>query len=313
MSAKSLADYAVYIAVRIIVCFIQALPVRTCALVSRHMGWFCWEVLRFRRRVVEENLLIAFPHKTDSERSEIGLEMWRHLLLMLMEIAQAPRKIKRTTWRNYSDLPASTEMLRRLADDRPLVIISGHLGNFEIGGYLLALHGFPTHSVARRLDNPYLNRFINEFRGSSGQYMIDKEGSSGEITDVLARGGTLVLLGDQFAGQGGCWVDFFGRPASTHKAVGLFTLAHQAPTAVSAALRRSSPLTIEMHVADIIDPTTESFEQGTVPLLIEWYTRHLEQFICHRPAQYWWVHRRWKGSPEDRRKRRERRRQQEAA
>ena len=313
MSAKSFTDYAVYLVVRILICVIQALPLAFCQSASHRIGWFCWEVLRFRRRVIEENLLIAFPDKTAEERASIGLGMWRHLLLMLMEIALAPRKIKRTTWRNYSDLPASSEMLRRLADDRPLVIISGHLGNFEIGGYLLALHGFPTHSVARRLDNPYLNRFINAFRGSTGQYMIDKEGSSGQITEVLDRGGTLVLLGDQFAGQGGCWVDFFGRPASTHKAVGLFTLANEAPTAVSAALRRSKPLTIEMHVADIIDPKEEGFQQGTVPLLIEWYTRHLEQFIRRAPEQYWWVHRRWKGNPDDRRKRRERKRQQQAA
>ena len=270
-------------------------------------------MLRFRRQVIEENLNIAFPEKSVEERNQIALKMWQHLLLMLMEISHAPRKIKRTTWRNYSELPSTNDILSRLMDTRPTVIISGHHGNFEIGGYLLAMHGFPTHTVARKLDNPYLDRFINQFRGSTGQYMITKDGSSGEITDILNRGGTLVLLGDQFAGKRGYWVEFFGRPASTHKAVAIFTLGSGAPTAVSSAIRRAGPLTIEMQVADIIDPEKQDFSMGTIPLLTEWYTQHLEDLIRRAPEQYWWVHRRWKGDPNARRLSRERKRQQQAA
>ena len=313
MPVKRFTDYAAYFVARLLISLIQALPLGVCQALSQRLGWFCWEVLRFRRQVIEENLQIAFPDMPQAERDQIGIQMWQHLLLMLMEIAHAPRKIKRTTWRQYSDLPRSQEMLVRLMDERPMVIISGHLGNFEIGGYLLALHGFPTHTVARALDNPYLDRFVNQFRGSTGQFMLTKQGSSGPISEVLNSGGTLVLLGDQFAGPNGCWVDFFGRPASTHKAVAVFTLGSEAPTAVSAALRRSGPLTIEMQVADIVDPQAADFSLGTIPQLTEWYTRHLENLIRVAPEQYWWVHRRWKGSPDDRRLHRQRKRQQRAA
>ena len=303
MSVRRLIDYSVYFVARLLICLIQALPLGVCQALSQHLGWFCWEVLRFRRQVIGENLQIAFPEKSAIDRHKIALRMWQHLLLMLMEIAHAPRKIKRTTWRHYSNLPSSQEMLLRLLDERPLVVISGHLGNFEIGGYLLALHGFPTHTVARAFDNPYLDRFVNKFRGSTGQFMLTKQGSGGQITEVLDTGGTLVLLGDQFAGPNGCWVDFFGRAASTHKAVSVFTLGSEAPTAVSAALRRAGPLTIEMQVADIVDPRDSDFSARTIPLLTEWYTRHLENLIRQAPEQYWWVHRRWKGHPDDRQQR----------
>ena len=104
---------------------------------------------------------------------------------MVAEIAHAPRKIHRTNWRRHSQIPDMALMARRLLDRRPVVMISGHLGNFEMGGYLLGLHGFPTHTIARKLDNPYLDRWINDFRAATGQYMLAKDGSSHEIDDVL--------------------------------------------------------------------------------------------------------------------------------
>ncbi len=313
MSVKKLVDYSVYLLVRALICAIQALSLDTCLALSKQIGWLCWHVLQLRRDVIEENLQHAFPEKAQAERDRIALAMWEHLLLMVMEIAHAPRKIRPTTWRKYASLPNMPEMLHRLVDDRPMVIISGHHGNFEMGGYLLAMHGFPTYTVARSLDNPYIDRFVNRFRGMTGQYMLPKQGSGKQIALLLERGGTLVLLGDQHAGAGACWVDFFGRPASTHKAVAVFTLSGLAPTAVSTAVRRAGPLTIEMEVEGIVDPEHEDFQLGTIPLMTEWYTRQLEALIRRNPEQYWWVHRRWKGQPTDRRTLRRMRRAQQAA
>lgn len=313
MRAKQIADYAVYLFVRLLICAIQSLSLGTCKSLSQRLGWFCWHVLKLRRKVTKANMLIAFPEKTQAERDAIALGMWEHILLMIMEIAHAPRKVKRTTWQQFSSIPSMKEMVVRQIDERPTVIISGHLGNFEMGGYLLAMHGFPTHTVARPLDNPYLDRFVNDFRGSTGQYMLPKQGSGDQIAEVLQQGGTLALLGDQHAGRGACWVDFFGKPASTHKAVSVFTLGSSAPTAISAAIRRDGqPLRIDMKVADIVDPLDEDFQYGTIPLLTEWYTQHLEALIRSNPEQYWWVHRRWKGEPMSRSAQRKRKQQQAA-
>ena len=312
LQARRSFDYAVYALVRVLICVIQALPLSACEMLARRFGWLCWHVLRLRRQVVEENLVIAFPEKSLAERDQIALGMWRHLFLMIMEIAHAPRKVHRTNWRDHSSIPRMKEFLARLIDERPTVLISGHLGNFEVGGFLLGLHGFPTHTIARRLDNRYLDKFVNRFRGFTGQHMLPKQGSSRAIALLLEQGGTLVLLGDQFAGNGACWVDFFGKPASTHKAVALFTLFSEAPTAVCATLRKS-PLYFELQLADIVDPLDHDFRWGTIPLLTAWYTKCLEDLIRQSPEQYWWVHRRWKGLPQDRRAIRRRRREQRAA
>lgn len=300
MRMKPLIDYVVYLVVRSLIALVQALPLNMIDSASRHLGWFCWHVLKLRRKTIKENISIAFPNYSEAQREQIALAMWQHLFLMIAEITQAPRKLRRSNWRNHSSISNCRETIRMLIDARPKVIISGHLGNFEVGGYLLSMHGFPTHSIARPLENVYLDRFVNEFRGATGQYMLPKQGSGPEVAELLEKGGTLVLLGDQAGGKGGCWVDFFGKPASTHKAVAVFSLGSQAPTMVTAALRNQKPMSFCMQVAGIVDPAEPGFEYGTVPLLTQWYTRNLEQLVRSRPDQYWWVHRRWKGDPLDR-------------
>lgn len=291
---KPTVDYAAYVAVRVAVCLIQALPLPTCQAWARRFGWVLWHVARVRRKVIDANLQIAFPHATPARRQAIAVDMWEHLLVMLAEIAHAPRKVHRTNWRDHSTIPDMALIVRRLLDERPVVMISAHLGNFEMGGYMLGLHGFPTHTIARRLDNPYLDRWINRFREATGQYMLAKDGSSHDIERLLKSGGTLALLGDQNAGKAGFWVHFFGKLASTHKAVALFTLASEAPTATVAMLRRGAPMHFEMCVADLIDPRTPGFELGSIPLVTEWYTRRLEDLIRLAPGQYWWLHQRWR-------------------
>ena len=296
MNKQRIVDYSAFLVVRALLCIVQALPLSACQTLANQLGRFCWSVLRLRRKVIEENIATAFPQLTAAQREQIALGMWQHLILMVAEIAHAPRKVHRTNWREHSKSPALKEVLQRLIDERPTIIICGHLGNFEMGGYLIALHGFPTHTIARPLDNPYLDRFFREFRESTGQYMLPKQGSSEQIDRILTSGGTLGLLGDQDAGPRGCWVDFFDKPASTHKAVALFTLSAEAPTVVCASIR-TAPLHFEMCVSEVIDPTSTEFAYSTVPELTEWYTNRLEQLICAAPDQYWWVHRRWKAQP----------------
>lgn len=296
-------DFAVYFCIRVLIALVQAVPLEVCARGADGLAWFFDHVLGVRRDVVEENLRTAFPEASAAERRDISRGMWRHLFLMCAEIAQTPRKVHRTNWREHSNIVNLETFARWLLSGRPLVIISGHYGNFELGGYLMGLFGFPTYTVARKLDNPYLDRFVNDFRGRTGQFILPKRGSRESIQVVLSSGGILTLLGDQSAGKKACWVSFFGRPASTHKAVALFTLANDAPTMVSYARRLEAPLRYEVGPEVVIDPRDPDFPLGSIPLMAQWYTDHLEQLIRRCPEQYWWLHRRWKGSPPARRAR----------
>lgn len=290
-------DYAVYLALRLVIASLQAIPLSACDRLMRAVAWLVGDMLHFRGEVVKENLAIAYPEWDAREQRRCIRRMWHHLFLMVAEIAHTPRKIHRTNWRERCDIPEVEQIVRGLVSDRPKVIISGHYGNFELGGYLLGMFGFPTHTVARPIDNKFVDRYINEFRGRTGQHILPKEGSSEAIEELLRGGGILALLGDQAAGKRGCWVSFFGRPASTHKAVSLFTLGFEAPTMVMATQRRGEPLRYLIRHGGTIDPRDEAFAAGTTTDMTDWFTQRLERLIRFAPEQYWWVHRRWKGTP----------------
>jgi KDO2-lipid IV(A) lauroyltransferase len=295
-------DFGVYVAVRLVIAVVQALPLEFCEQGAGWMATLLGRVLGIRRRVVEENLRTAFPNLTPQERAEIAQQMWRHLFLMAAEIAHTPRKVHETNWKEHSHIVNQELFVRTLLCGRPLVLVSAHFGNFELGGYLMGLFGFPTYTVARRLDNRFLDRFVNDFRGRTGQFMLPKNGSREMIQSILERNGILTLLGDQAAGEKACWVNFFGRPASTHKAVAAFSLVNGAPTMVSYARRLDRTLHYEVGPEAICDPRAPGFDLGSIPLLAQWYTNQLENLVRRSPGQYWWLHRRWKGQPRSRKR-----------
>ena len=290
-------DWLAYLLVRLFVCLIQAVSLETCHEFARGLAWLACDVVRLRRRVVEDNLRHVFPHWPSEARRDLTRRMWEHLFLMVCEIAHAPRKIHETNWRRYFEFRGKREMVAYLLDERPTVFVSGHFGNFELSSFMMGLLGFPTYAIARRLDNPYLDRYVNEFRQANGQFILPKDGSAPQIEAVLRSGGVIALLGDQSAGPKGCWVDFLGRPASCHKAVALFTLVSGAPLVVAYGKRIGGPLHFELGSGGIADPQFPSEELAGVKPLTQWYNRALERMIRSAPEQYWWVHRRWKGEP----------------
>lgn len=290
---KRCLDFLVYVVVRVVVAAIQAVPMDSCARLALPLAKLCCR-LRVRHDVIEENLRHAFPEMNASERRELQQAHWEHILLMIFEMAHADRLIHDTNWRRYVRLENPREMVRCLLDTRPSVLVAGHFGNFEISARSLGLFGFSTFAVARPLDNSYLDRWVNRFRGRFGQIILPKKGSAHDADARLAAGGVLAVLGDQSAGPKGCFVEFFGRPASTHKAIAVMSLTHEAPLMVTYARRCGGPMQFEIGCTGIADPRDSGAETTGVRELTAWYTRQLESIIRRDPEQYWWVHRRWK-------------------
>lgn len=297
MKLNWLTDWLAYVALRVVVCFVQTLRIETCHALARIAAVIANDIVRLRGSVVDENLRHGFPDLSDLERRRISRQMWEHLLVMVCEIAHAPRKIHRGNWRDHISFQGRREIVQCLIDPRPTVLVTGHFGNFELGGFILGLLGFPSFTVARTFDNPHVNRFINRFRGKNGQYILPKQGSSAQVQAVLASGGVLSLLGDQYAGPKGCWVEFLGRPASCHKAIALFPMTSGAPLLAAATTRDGAPMKFTVSWLGTLDPAKSPDAAGSVPNVTQWYNCRLEEAIRLAPEQYWWVHRRWKGTP----------------
>jgi KDO2-lipid IV(A) lauroyltransferase len=293
-------DFLVYILVRLIFCFLQSISLDAGSVVARELAKVFTFVIPIRRKLLHENLTIAFPNSTKIERQEIILKMWEHLFLMGIEVALAGRKIRDLNWRKHIRFFGVNPLMSALNQNRPVIIVTGHFGNFEIGGFTLGVLTYPSHTVARTLDNPYLNAFIKKFRESTGQFIIPKSGGSDGIINVLEQNGLLALLVDQSAGPKGCIVDFFGKPASTFKAIGLLALKYNAPIVICYSLRRQNddgnfePLQFDIHITSVLDPANLPQNIKNVKDVTQWFTKKLEEGIKKNPEQYWWIHRRWK-------------------
>ena len=294
---KRISRFAEVFLLRLVICCVQVLTIDACARFCRWLAWLIADVVGFRRKVIFQNILGVYPDATDERCRYLAREMWYHLFLMGCEIAHAPRKIHDTNWRKYVLIADTRKMTKYLIDYRPVVAVSGHFGNFEMAGYITGLLGIPSYTVARKLDNPHLDRFINDFRERNGQFILPKDGSANRIQEALDSGAVLTMLGDQHAGTKGCWVDFLGRPASCHKAVALFTLSGKAPMIVTYCKHTSRPMHFEVSCAGIADPLDMPSELNDVTKLTQWYNEKLGEAIYQDPEQYWWVHRRWKEKP----------------
>ncbi|MGH7226574.1 MAG: lysophospholipid acyltransferase family protein, partial [Gemmataceae bacterium] len=249
----------------------------------------------------------AFGDADAAQRDRLVRAIYRHFCTMLIEIVHLPRLLHPQNWKQHMTILNHRPIVDVLLSDRPVLIVSGHFGNWEFGGYIFALFGFRTHAIARPLDNPYVDAFLRRFRENTGQKILRKDGDFDKMQQVLASSGIIMTLGDQDAGQRGLFADFFGRPASTHKAIALLALEYNVPMIVLTSTR--APLSAasenwryEGAAADIIFPEQYKDRPDAVPALTQRFTTALEGAIRRYPEQYFWLHRRWKHQPKARKK-----------
>jgi KDO2-lipid IV(A) lauroyltransferase len=297
------AQFCVYLIVRLVVAVVQTLPFRWCNSLAGGLAWLLFKVNRRHREVARENLRHAFGAMlSEAEIQQTVQGVYFHFSRMLLEILHAPRRLCIQNWRDHVELVGGRDIVDGLLSDRPLLIVTGHFGNWEIAGYALGLLGFKTYAIARTLDNPYIDDFLRKFRQKTGQRLLAKKGDFDQMQDILKTGGVIATLADQDAGQRGLFVDFFGRPASTHKAVALMALEFSAPMVVVTVPNLGQPLQYSIRAQEMIRPEDFASKPGAVKSITERFTTALEQGIRQAPEQYFWLHRRWKHQPASKRR-----------
>lgn len=304
---------AEYVAFRVVVCLVDMLPRRASIRLAEVLAFVVHRLLPrklTRYAVARDNIRTAFGDKyTDTEVDDIIRRMWIHLFRVVAEIVQVRRKLRLYNCGDIVQFKGRDESVRLFCSGRPVIVVSGHFGNWEVAIGTFGMFGFPMGVVARDLDNPHLHRWFEKFRQQTGHRLISKKGGGSDMLALLDRRGHLALLGDQDAGSSGLFVDFFGKPASTFKSIALVALAYRAYLVVGYAIRLPDDFEknrwskYEIGNADIID-TDEYRGPDALREVTQRFTTSLEQAIATAPEQYFWVHRRWKSIPQQRRKRR---------
>jgi Kdo2-lipid IVA lauroyltransferase/acyltransferase len=295
-----IADFGVYFVLRSFVCVVQAMPLGMGQWLAAGLAWLVYRLDKRHREVTRDNLRHAFGNTySDAELEKLVKAVFRHFCTLMIEIIHLPRCVHPNSWRKYLELPQGKLLNELLLLGRPCIFVTGHFGNWELAGFMLGATGFKTHAIARTLDNPFVDHFLRvKFREKTGQQILSKEGDYERIQQVLASGGVLATLGDQDAGQRGLFVDFFGRPASTHKAIALLALEHQAPLVVTGTAKIGQPLRYANLIEDVILPEDYAGQPDAVRQITQRFTAGLERLIRRYPEQYFWLHRRWKHQPQ---------------
>lgn len=298
-----LLDYLVYLAVRLLVCFVQMLGWKQAYAFARFLAWLAYHLDHRHRLVALDNLRHAFPGRwTEAELDALVRQVYFHFAAVLIEIVLMPRKVFVHNHKNFVEMQNQEVIVSALLSGRPVLILTAHFGNWELAGYYLGLTGFSTHAIARPLDNPFLNRFLRDFREHSGQKILAKKGDFDQMTGLLKSGGVIATLADQDAGPRGLFVDFFGRPASTHKAIALMALEYNVPMIVSLTARLGYPMRYRIIIDEVILPEEYAGRPNAVQAITQRFTSAIERIIRDYPEQYFWLHRRWKHQPQEKRK-----------
>src|SRR5690606_3056463 len=192
------------------------------------LGGVAYHLVRVRRQVAEEQIRRAFPERDAAWVRATAAAVYRHLgreALAMLRLAGATAEeiVARTV------TEGAEHVKRVLAGGRGAVIVTGHLGNWEIGAASLAAQGIPIDGFAQMLGNPLVNRAVADARARLGLRVFDRRGAVARALRAVREGRAAGFVADQDARRAGVFVPFFGRPASPYRGPALVAIRACAP------------------------------------------------------------------------------------
>jgi KDO2-lipid IV(A) lauroyltransferase len=294
VSGPGLRHRAEYLGFRLLRGGFRLVPRPLALLLGEVVGWMGGAVLRIRRRVVDENLRLAFPDRSARWRRRTARASYRHLG---REAVMVFRGSGREELIRMTEIEGLEPVRERIAAGKGVLVVTGHLGNWELGGAALAARGIPVAAVALAQANPLFDRDLSEARSRLGMGMIQRGRAPREVLEALAEGRVAALVGDQNARASGVFVDFFGRPASTYRGPALFAIRTGSPLFLGVGMRVSRhPLRYRI-VLEEVEVSRSGDLDDDVRRLTARHVAALERWVRAEPEQYFWQHQRWRTRP----------------
>ena len=204
-----------------------------------------------RRERARAGVARAFPTlDLETQRAIVDSSIGHMFGLFMVDAFAMPRTIGHENWQDRIDFEHARKSIKHLIDDKPCIFLTGHIGNWELLGYALALMGFNMTALARPLDNRFLNDWLLGVRQKTGLKVITKWGAVEELERVIDAGGKIGFIADQNAGGDGLFVPFFSRLASTYKSIPLLAMRYQLPIVCGYARRIDGSFRYEVRVDD---------------------------------------------------------------
>jgi len=289
------------VVLRALIRLLAHVPLRPALAFATLVGRAGWFVARGTRARMLAHLEIAFPERSPAEREAIGRASFLHLARVAAEIVTLPTY--RPRLREFVTFaPGAEERLREaMGRRRGVLMISGHLGNWELMGQRFAAD-WPSTGIAKMGSDPKLDALLTAARLEGNVEVLWREAPSTPraLIRCFKQGKLIGILIDQDTKVQGVFVPFFGRPAFTPRGAADLALRFRAPVLAGRIWRRG-PNSGDGHVVDVeevpYDSDAPDREAEAVRLTAD-LTARIEAAIRAVPAEWVWMHERWKTRPD---------------
>jgi len=249
----------------------------------RLIGCLSPYIFRREARLAQEHLRLTLPYLDPVKTTR---RMFVHFSESIWELSRLRRSVPEL------DADARRVLDEALAEGKGAIVISGHVGNWEILGQAIAAAGYPIATVAKPAYDPRVTRWLHEWRSRHGLKIVWRGQNSGKaILRALRTNNLMAFLIDQDTKTAGEYVPFFGRPAFTPTTPAALALRTGAPVIFCWHHRRGKRhrITIERVLFE-----RSGNQQRDIVALTTLLTARLEEVIRAVPEQWVWMHRRWR-------------------
>jgi KDO2-lipid IV(A) lauroyltransferase len=277
---------------------VGALPRNAARAVGAGVGALVWRLLSKLRRTGLRNLEMAFPEKSLGEREAILRGVYRSLGWQLAEFC----KMSGYTADEASGFVRYDGLENYLAareKGKGVLVLTGHLGAWELSSFYHSLVGYPMSLVIRRLDNPLVDEFVNSIRCLHGNRVIHKDDFARGLLTAMHNGETVgILMDTNMTPPQGVFVPFFGVEACTATAMARIALRTHAAVLPGFLVWESAEKRYVLRFGPEIEMVRSGNNEADILANTALFTAAIESYVRQYPEQWLWVHRRWKTRPE---------------
>jgi Kdo2-lipid IVA lauroyltransferase/acyltransferase len=260
--------------------------------ISWCLGVLWFDILRVRRKVVLDNLKIAYPNLSDQERLKIARESMFNMGRTIVDVMLLPF-INQAWSDKHMEIRGYEHYEKARAAGKGVIFLSLHLGNGDMAVCAMSLIGMPVHVITKTFKSEWLNELWFSARKKHGSKYISDRKSSFDILRVLRNNEIVVFVLDQYMGPPlGVKTKFFGKETGTAMGLALFHERADCPVLPVYSYYENGKAICQIDPPIPLESKKDRDE--TILHMTQVYCDHIEKLVRARPGQWMWVHRRWK-------------------
>jgi Kdo2-lipid IVA lauroyltransferase/acyltransferase len=294
----TMAHRAEYYTMRATIRALGALSWDSACRIGERLGALGYRPLGIRKRVVERQIAAAFPELDHEAVVKLARQSYQHLGRTFIETALLDSLGKDGLQQLVESVEGWEEVEEVMSKGKGAVMVTGHIGNWELAGGYVAARGIALDAIVRGMANPLFDAYINHTREGLGMTIVHDSEAVRRTPRSLRAGRAVAFVADQGAkGLASTFVPFFGRPAKTPRGAAVFALRFEVPVLFVVALRK--PNGRYRLIVERLEAKRTGDMDSDVDAIVARFTERLEHWVRVVPAQYFWQHRRWRRQPPD--------------